>query len=505
MISHPLKKYASSTDQTNTQTNSALILSTSSIGNGVRNAGAYRMASFLRSNEWNCTVVDYIDLWGEQDLKDYLTRHITEDVKWIGISWTMLPLSENVDQSLKILRNIIEFIKSFKPDILLIAGGMTPYEHDLGVDYYVYGYAEKVILKILDYEFNKGDPVFYTHHFKGKLIDALHNHPSYNLDDYEITYQKEDFVTDKDAMVIEVGRGCKFQCDFCTFPFIGIKEDTSADEEKLYRELITNYEKWGLKTYQISDETVNDRMIKLTKIRNVVRRLDFEPDFCAFARIDLFRSHPEAIELMAESRIWGHYYGVETFNHTAGKSIGKGLNPEYVKETLLKIKDYFLKNLGQYRGTVSLIAGLPHESLESMRQSHQWLLDNWSDQSMIWNVLNIINNGKLSAMGRDFSKYGYEIIDEQDYSKRVLNTLSGNTQIYWKNEHTNIFEVNDLIFEEFQYEKDFHLNGFRLMHVIPLIPYEEAKTIKSDFSNDKKVWSLFSNRVNNYIEKKKSS
>ena len=504
MIKHPLKKYASSPDPQTSQTNSALILSTSAVSNVVRNAGAYRIASFLKPHGWQCTVVDYIDLWDPQDFQAYLKRHITNDTKWIGLSYTWIPLSEHKEKSLDLLRSAIKFIKLIRPDILIIAGGMAPYENNLEVDYYIYGYAEDVILKILDYEFKNGPPLVYTNKFRGKFIDALHNHPSYNLPTYEIQYQDTDFLSEKEPLIIEFSRGCKFQCDFCTFPFIGIKEDTSTSEENLYRELMTNYERWGIKTYQVADETLNDRVEKLEKIRNVVKRLDFEPDFCAFTRMDLFRSHPEKIELMAEGRIWGHYYGIETFNHAAGKAVGKGQNPDYVKESLLKVRDYFLKHLGRYRGTASMIAGLPYESIDSMKESHQWLLDNWQDQSVDWHVLNIVNNGKLSAMGKDFSKYGYEPLDTWD-GRTLDNPVSRNSLVYWKNQHTNILEVEDLIKDEFQHEKIFHLGGFRLMHVIPLIPYEEAKTIKMDFSKDTKVWDMLNDRVNNYIQKKKNS
>jgi hypothetical protein len=509
MIVHPNKKQILRTSQKNNddsnKNNSCLILSTSSINNGVRNVGAYRIASFLRTHGWQCTVADYIDLWNTQDLRAYLKRHINEDTKWIGISFTWIPLSEDKEQSLAHIQDVIRFIKSIRPDILIIAGGMTPYENNLEVDYYVYGYAEKVILQILNYKFNKGPPIVFTNKFRGKFIDAIHTHPAYNLPTYEVQYQDDDFLSDKEPLIIEFSRGCKFQCDYCTFPFIGIKEDTSTSEENLYRELMTNYERWGIKTYQVADETINDRVEKLEKIRNVVKRLDFEPDFCAFTRIDLFRSHPEKIELMAESRIWGHFYGIETFNHASGKAVGKGQNPDYVKESLLKVKDYFLKYLGKYRGTASMIAGLPYESIDSMRQSHQWFLENWQDQSVIWNVLNIVNNGKLSAMGKDFTKYGYEFLDTWDGRKIDSHVLSGNTIVYWKNQYTNILEVEDIVKNEFQYEKIFHLCGLKLMRITPIIPYEQSKTIKLDFSTHLTIGSTLNDRVNNYIEKKKNS
>lgn len=467
-----------------------LLSSRQELGYG-RSIGLYGIASFLRNNGWACTTVDYFTYWDKKDLAQYLKNHITEDTKWVGVSYTWI--YDIPDQ----IRTLVSFIKTINPKILIIFGGQTPYEHDLSADYYVYGYAESAILKILDYEFDQGAPVFYTKLFNGKFVDAIHNYASYNLPNYSIEYKDDDFISDKDSLTVEFSRGCKFKCDFCSFPFIGIKEDTSTSEENLYRELMTNYQKWGVTTYIVADETVNDRVEKLIKIKNVVNRLDFKPDFTAFARADLFRSHPEKIELMAECRIWGHFYGIETFNWESGKSVGKGLNPEYVKESLLTVKDYFLKHLGRYRGTISMIAGLPHETLDNLLESHKWLVNNWRDQDVVWWPLQIVDNGKLSAMGKDFAKYGYEKIDLQNTPK---DPTRANTEVYWKNQHTDKFEVIDLIEKEFT--EMFRLSNFQLWNVLPYMTYEEAIKLKR---ND--PWRILYHRarVHEYIDQKKKS
>lgn len=472
--------------------NHCLILGGSRAG---RATGQYAIAAFLRRNNWDCNVVDHFLHWPKSDLFKYLKKHITANTKWVGVSYTW------VDDSSEKVKKLSEFIKSINPNILFIAGGQAPYQHDLGADYYVFGYAELAIIKILDYEFNNGPPVFYTRFFKGKLVDAIHNYASYNLPTYSITYNEDDFVSKKDTLVVETSRGCKFKCDFCSFPFIGIKEDTSASEENLYRELMTNYEKWGVKTYVLADETINDRVEKLIKIKNVVKRLDFKPDFSAFARIDLFRNHPELIELMAEGRIWGHYYGTETLNRESGKTIGKGQNPEYVKESLLNVRDYFLKNVGLYRGTVGMIAGLPYETIDSIRASQQWFIKNWSDQNVIWWSLQIVNNGVLSAFGKDLTKYGYEPLSD-DIVRTKLNKTGPllNSEIFWKNQHTDIFEVRDLVSKEFNFE--FRLGNFELFYLLPYTTYEKGLTLAK---SDGLQHIVNKSRIQEYINKKKSS
>jgi radical SAM superfamily enzyme YgiQ (UPF0313 family) len=471
--------------------NHCLIFSAKQNAGHGRNAGPYSIATTLRQNGWDTTIIDYFLYWKQEELIPLIRRSIKPNTKWVGISYTWV--YNELDKLLK----LIEFVKSIKPDLKIIVGGQAPYVDDLKADWYVYGYAEHAILKILDYEFNDGLPVMYTKHHGGRMVNAFHNYPSYNLPNYAIEYQENDFVGPGDTLTIQMSRGCKFKCDFCSFPFTGIKEDTSVTEEHLYKELMTNYEKYGVKNYIISDETVNDRVEKLVKIRNVVNRLPFKPNFTAFTRIDLFRSHPEKMELMAESRIWGHYYGVESFNWQTAKSIGKGLNPEYIKESLITVKDYFKKHLGVYRGTVSMIAGLPHETLDQVRDSYKWLVDNWGDQQAGFWPLQLIDNGELSAMGRDFAKYGYEKMQPHEYIKK---TPLANTQLYWKNKYTNIYEVHDLVNNEFTY--DWRLGNFVLFHVLPYSKYEQA--LSYTYSQD---WHILINqsRMSDYIQKKKNS
>lgn len=471
--------------------NQGIILNSSS---WARTVGPYRLATFLKDHNWECDIVDYFEFWNPVNLENYLNRKITKNTKWVGISYTWM-----AEKHTKVIE-LVRFLKRIKPELLIIIGGQSPYYHDLEADYYIFGYAEHALLKVLDYEFGKGLPPFYNKLFNGKYIDALHNYPSYDLKDYSIKFQNTDFIDDTDVLTIAFSRGCKFKCDFCTFPFIGIKEDTSSSEEILYRELMENYQKWGTKNYYITDETLNDRTDKLIKLKNVITQLDFEPNLTGFVRADLLKSHPEHIELLAESRVWGQYYGVETFCREAGKSIGKGQNPDVVKDNILKVREYFQKNVGLYRGTVSMIAGLPYESLDSMRSSQKWLEENWSDQLAYWYPLQILNSpngvGALSAMGKDFSKYGYrETTNSEKLIKDNKTRALYDNEVSWENDHTNVFEVRKLIREEFTFK--FKLGGFGLWPLLSYVPIDTLINMELD-ENSYKAYPVM-DRISKYI------
>lgn len=463
-----------------------------------RSPGASKIADHCRSNGWDIEVIDYVIHWDYADLENYVTKVIRDNnSKWIGISYTWLWRWEN-------LKNIISYIKQTFPDILLIAGGQTAYNEDLQCDWYIYGYGEDAILKILNYEFNKGLPLIYTKRFNGKYVDAIHSYPSFNTKNYSISYADSDYLTNTDVVSVELSRGCKFKCSYCNYPFIGIKEDTSTSEEILYRELNENYERHGIKNYIVADDTPNDRTEKLIKLSNVVERLDFEPNFSGFIRADLLAAHPEQIELLAKSRFWAQYYGVETFNHPSGKSIGKGQDPVKTKETVLKVKEYFIKHLNAYRGTIGLIAGLPHESVDSMQKTQEWCEKYWKDQHWMWWPLQItLDQDSLSAFGRDFKKFGYRPLSKDRYQNKFLHKNSRNNFL-WENDYTDIIEVEEFS-EKYLGEFEGYLDSFAIISYVPFFGIEKSQTMKATAMNryrHSEYIPLAQEKINSYIKNK---
>lgn len=457
-----------------------------------RGTGAYRIASFLRENNWEVDVIDFALYWQGNQLRQYLEYLIrNKKPKWIGISCTWLVSEPNK------IRAIINTVKSIDPTIITILGGQSPFINDLTADYYIFGYAEIALLKILNYEFNSGPPILYKKLFSGKFVNASIDYPANEMSSYKIEYQDEDFITKETPLTIEISRGCKFKCSFCTFPYIGIKNPSTVTEDNLYAELSENYQKWGTTAYFITDETLNDRVEKLVILKNVVNRLSFKPNFASFVRVDLLRSHPEQIELLAEANVWGQFYGVETLNHKTGKAIGKGQNPEFTKETLLTVRDYFYKNIGKYRATINMIAGLPHESIQSVLDTAKWLDDNLNDQAIFWAPLDIPKDGKLSAMGQDLTKFGYREIQEVKKEKSLSKGLMS-TRVYWKNDYMDIFEAHELAS---QLRKNYPLSHFDLWYFLEILGYEKAiKLRRQDLFS---TTNLYSNKIiTKYINQK---
>lgn len=391
----------------------------------VRMSGAKKIANVCEQHGWKVDVVDYFYDWSEHNLDALCQKLISRNTKWVGISYTFL--STEPERVQKFLLKL----QLYKNDLIIIMGGNSNFRDAyFPADWFVSGYAEEAIVKILDYEFGNGVVPMHSKLHDGRYIDATKNYTSAAAPSYSVYYNDSDFLTPNDVLTIEFSRGCRFKCAYCTYPFLGIKEDTTALEENIYAELNENYQKWGIKHYIIADDTLNDRTSKLIAIKNVVNKLSFKPVFSAYVRADLFKSHPEHYELLAECNIQGQYYGIETFNHKAGASIGKGLHPDIVKDLLLKGREYFMKNMDYYRGNNSFIIGLPYETEEDIFETVRWNNEYWHDQATMMFTLMISTTGSyVSAFGQDLSKFGYEQLPGvqtigQALDKKLINWKS---------------------------------------------------------------------------------
>lgn len=462
-----------------------------------RSPGSYKIAYHCRQLGWEMEVIDFITYWNPPKLLAYIINVIEENnTSWLGISYNWL--FSYTDK----LQQLTHHLKLRYPNLKIIAGGQGPFNDDLHADWYIFGYGEDALTKVLEYEYGNGDQPICVPKFSGKYINAVKNYPANTSKNYRIEYAENDFLDKNDVVSIELSRGCKFKCSYCNYPFIGIKPDSSRSEEDIYRELNDNYQKWGITQYIIADDTYNDRIEKMQKLANAVSRLDFDPNFSCFVRADLLAVNPDMKKLLTDARVWGHYYGVETFNRTAGKAIGKGMDPERVKDALLEVKDYMLSNISAYRGSIGLIAGLPGEDFKSLEDTDAWINKYWKDQSRLWWPLQITNDqDSLSAFGQNLEKYGYRKIGEGGFSG--MEHKNSRNQIMWENDITNVHEVTQWCGPRMM--KEDPIDGFAVAAYTPFFGIEETLRIKNkpdvrfEYSPYKEKST---NKIRNYINSK---
>lgn len=430
-----------------------LLFNFNSATNSTRSLGCYRIAHFLREHGWDVEVIEYAPYWDLEELRLLAKFRITKNTKWIGTSHIFSSWGS-------VMEEFCLWLKKLYPEIKIISGSsVNPNFESRAIDYYIQGYGEYAILDLLKYLFSNGSTPKFNLLSTGakKIIPAISAYPAYPMSSLMVKYQDRDFILPGEWLGVEFSRGCKFSCAHCNYPIIGIKGDYTRDAEDFREQIMDAYDRWGVIGYTVADETFNDRTEKITKFANVVETLPFEPWFCGYIRADLLISRPlDKVEL-ARMGFRGHFYGIESFTHASARVVGKSMAPERLQPGLLQVKEYF-QSVGNnlYRGEISLIWGLPGESLQDAEKTILWLNRHWTDQIVSSHPLHLFRSDfdKTSKLSREYLKYGYKEMTDQEIADEVakgkeffstyINEPSVKRFIMWKNSHMNIFDAADL-------------------------------------------------------------
>ena len=446
-----------------------------------RTSGAYRFANQMESMGWRVTVVDWANDWPEDDLTTYLDCVVGEDTCLFAFSYTWMKHWW--------VQGTVHKIKERYPGRKYIAGGQQFYQHNLGMDAMLFGYAEKAVPDTINWLFNDGEKPKGKDLHGGLVIDCNNDYTAMNLGDYSIDYRDDDYIRPHEMLTVELSRGCKFRCKYCNYAFLGVKEDTSTETELLRAELMDNYERFGTTNYILADDTLNDRESKLEMLGDVVQSLPFEPNFASFIRIDLVVAKPRQMKLLSRARVWNHFYGVETFNDAAGKAVSKGMPSKRIKQGLLDMREHMMSELGVYRGSLGMIAGLPLETPDSWAESEQWLRDNWSDGNWDWWPLEIsldTTTETTSVFSKEWKQHGYRKITDQTRIDEInvhYSRDTGGTQhkfdhnsLYWEADWADIGQASEFVRDWKNDEwrnKNLKVASFHMLNYLPFYPNKE--------------------------------
>lgn len=370
-------------------------------------SGPYRIASELRSEGYSVQVVDFFTQHSKEDFLKIINKFVTDQTLWVGFTTTFNASGDrysrqnNYDQTIETIlgrddiQEILEHIRSINPNIKIVAGGakvsfLIKYEI---FDYLVLGQGEtqaKLITKSIIAK--EKIPRFLTD--KDFTFDKFNS--------CMIEYQKEDIINDGEQLVIEFARGCIFKCTFCAYQLTGKRMmEYTKHPEVISAEMTRNYNLFKTQGYMISDDTVNDSVEKVEMLHKAITALPFDVTLSSYARLDLIISKPHTLDLLYEMGIRALFFGIETLNKKTGQSIGKGMDPEKIKNGLEYIKNRYPDILL----TGSFIFGLPYETKESMQNTINYLQSSPLDNFLISPLVLSQNN----TLGATPDKFGYNI------------------------------------------------------------------------------------------------
>ena len=420
--------------------------------------GAYKCAHVLRKQGYSCLVVNHYSEFTQDDFKDLIDLAVSDQTILVGFSTTFiknnqvtrqrgkytppyLDITENTvfPQGKDFENEFFAYLHTKNSSVKAVVGGVkvTQQYPNRNIDYVCLGYSETSIVNLANH-LTTGDTLNNsTKNIYGRVIIDDRFASKYDFSNEDMIWEETDVVGHK-TLPIEIGRGCIFKCKFCSYPLNGKQNlDFVKTTSLLEQELRNNYQQHGVTQYMIVDDTFNDHVEKLEAIRRVVDRLDFQPVFWGYHRLDLLCTRPETVQILHDIGVRSMYFGIETLNERTGRIIGKGYNRSRQIEMIERIRNQY-PDISMHG---SFIVGLPEESMDSVRQTYSNLIDRSIPlHSWIFHGMGIYNNNKAtfdSDITKNFEEYGY--IDTGTSQDAILRN--------WKNSYTNSDEVKSMALE----------------------------------------------------------
>jgi radical SAM superfamily enzyme YgiQ (UPF0313 family) len=365
-------------------------------------------------------VIEFCGLLSAEEITRAIEWYVGPETFAVGCSTSFWTSSEVPDK----VRHVVRHIKDKYPKLKFIVGGArTP--KDLSVfDQSFVGESEDSI-------------VTWCQEQVGRKGLSLFNR-KFNIVDLDHRFDDRDCILPGEALPIELGRGCVFKCKFCSHHNLGKAKHTYQRQHNLVLdEMRYNYEKFGTTHYLFLDDTVNEDYDKVSRLSRLKDDLGFEVKWIGYLRADLIWAKKESAHLLQDSGLVSCLFGVETFNLEAGRSIDKSWAARHGKEWLPHLyHDLWAEKINVF---LSLIAGLPGETYETLEDTVKWC----NDQAMGFTNLNPLalyvnreDANVQSEFTRNYSKYGYRNVRLDGYWETDTMNSDGVYQFCQKAKNT---------------------------------------------------------------------
>lgn len=418
--------------------------------------GAYKCAHILREQGYSVLVVDHLHIFTREEFRNLIELSITQQTKFVGFSSTFLKKISQVTadsptkfeymnsidehffpQGVEFEQEMISYIKDINPNCAVVLGGTLahPNLQNKLIDYVLLGFSEQSILNLARH-LESNEPL--TNARKNLWgVTIIDDKLAQGYDFQNSTFQWADSdVLNSQVLPLEISRGCIFKCAFCSYPMIGKKaNDYIRSAEILAEEMQTNYDRFGITSYYVIDDTFNDNEYKLDTLLEAVKKLSFAPKFWAYTRLDLLTTRKH-VDKLYKLGLRGMYFGIETLNPKTGRAINKGHNRELQIETIRHIRSTYNNEISMHG---SFIIGLPYESIESVTDTYNRLksgeipLHTYRFSGL--SLSRADNTTWSSQLSREYDKFGYTVLSEEHDDPYGMQ---------WSNEYVDRQQAIDL-------------------------------------------------------------
>jgi hypothetical protein len=346
-----------------------------------RTIGAYRIATALRDHGVEVEVIDFISHWPWSLLVDYVISK--GPLEWVGFSSkfvydklnTQPPLGRITYLTLEREQQLFKYFKD--RSVPIVVGGPeadTQRPWLVGqVDWVVKGYADTAVIALHDHLVDASNPVTHWQFEDIKVIDANRDYTNWDMSRLETRFDATDFVSMGEIFPIEISRGCRFKCSFCTFSLTGKAAGTyTRPMDSIGRDISERWHKYGGRNFYFLDDTFNDSLDKMRGLAELRSTLGLPWEFWAQGRLDLLKAHQAQQDLVEPMGWMSLSWGIDTFNRSSGSAVGKGADPRRLKEFLQRARERWPNR----QFMVHIVVGLPHDTENDMKEAADWFINN---------------------------------------------------------------------------------------------------------------------------------
>jgi radical SAM superfamily enzyme YgiQ (UPF0313 family) len=405
-----------------------VILLTDVFGNiRTKPLGPYVIANNLRQQGYSVLVIDMISNFAAADLKYILDKVVSNDTIFLG--WSLSIFFDGILTAfgLQNLKELNSYYKKLYPKLNVIAGGaqiknlsyvMKLTKESFEIDYIMLGYGESMILDVIKQIENK-KPVKFS-----DIINKVTKVIDYDIKasghDFKFTnhkWCKDDVILDKEPLPIEIARGCIFKCKFCSYPMLGKKKNDLSylrDENTILSEILFNYDNFKTTDYVVIDDTFNERTDKLELLLRIRDKSKLDLSFTGYNRLDLVYAFPQQIKLFKDLNWLSFSFGIETFNLTSAKIIGKGFARDKALDTMVKIKNEFNNKVHIQN---NFIIGLPFDTPNTVENWTNVIFQNDYPADVVnFYPLALSDSYEPSSFFENIEKYNYRRDNNRPYA-----------------------------------------------------------------------------------------
>lgn len=281
--------------------------------------------------------------------------------------------------------NIAKYCKEINPEVIVIFGGpqaTVTYHETLSkfsfVDFVVRGEGDFTFVELInaivnnEQDFSGIQGISYIDKGNGKIVTTPERPVVDNLDllampDYsiipDINVYRSESLDGKFAALVDSGRGCVFDCKFCSSRLVWGRKARYKSIDRVFKEIDILLNDYGADEIYLVHDLFSARRSYVKEFCQRILDENRRIDWHCRCRVDTVDR--ELLALMKEAGCTKVIYGIESGSESTLKNMNKKINLEKIEEALKVTQEF------GFSPTNFFILGYPTETFEDFEQTLQ--------------------------------------------------------------------------------------------------------------------------------------